>query len=198
MKCDEPLFQDGSDYSSYDCVLELRHTGAHEDARGRKYPRAVGLGLDEDINDLIADRHPTHALWDLDEREYPIVVETVTRYVLWVSAPSEDDALAYYADDPTDISLNGEVVIDGSIEVQRMDRFDFPEALATRHHGEKVGPKLQCPDCKALSFTRTTIHNPYRRCHGPITITWRPWPSGKGAFRDYVATPMPERKPEAA
>ncbi|WP_433855107.1 hypothetical protein [Streptomyces kronopolitis] len=192
MKCEEPLYEDGQKYSVYDCLLDLRHRGDHQDARGRKYPRVVAAGLDEDLNDLIIEGHNVgFDLYDLDDREYPIVVETVTRYVLWVSAPSEDDALAYYGDDPTDISLTGETAIDGSIEVQRMDRLDFHEAFASRHHGQ-VGPQIQCPDCRRLSFTRDTFHDPYRRCHGPIA--WRPWPNGRGVSRDYVARQMPALK----
>ncbi|MFF8902600.1 hypothetical protein ACF082_34600 [Streptomyces lydicus] len=193
MKCEQPLFEDGQTYSIYDCVLDLRHAGAHEDARGRKYPRALALGLDEDLNDLITEGHNVgHNLSDLDDREYPVIVETVTRYVLWVSAPSEDDALAYYGADPTDISLTGETAIDGSIEVQRMDHLDVHEAFASRHRGQKIGPQIQCPDCRKLSFTREAYHDPYRRCHGQIE--WRQWPTGRGASRVFDARPMPARK----
>lgn len=186
MKCSEPR----PDSTYQECQRDLRHSGQH-DYLGTKWSRPEPAEPDPNVEALLSKAAGLQA-WDLEDREYPVVVEVTTRYVMWVSAPSEDDALAYYGDDPTDISLSGEVAIDGSIEVQRMDRFDYPEALATRHHGEAVGPKLQCPDCKALSFTRSTFHNPYRRCHGPIT--WRPWPSGKGVSRDYVTTPMPARK----
>lgn len=187
MKCEEPLFEGGQKYSYYNCVLDLRHSEAHEDVRGRKYPRTIPLGLDEDLNDLITEGHNvSHDLYNLDDREYPVIVETVTRYVLWVSAPSEDDALAYY-DDPYDLSLQNEVAIGGSIETQRIDHHDRHDALTSRHHGEKVGPKVACPDCGKLAFRRAWFHDPYRRCHGPIA--WRRSAVGR-PMREFQATPV--------
>lgn len=188
MKCEEPLFQEDTAYPLYYCLRDLRHPGDHEDARGRRYPRVVACGLDEDLNDLITAGHNVgRDLYDLDEREFPVVVETTTRYVVWVSAESEDDALHYVGDDPTDLELSHYQAIDGDIEVQRMDRHLVTEAYASRHHGSKIGPEIACPDCGALAFRREWFHDPYRRCHGPIQ--WRESRIGRPR-RDFHATPV--------
>ncbi|MFF3128564.1 hypothetical protein ACFVRD_41280 [Streptomyces sp. NPDC057908] len=171
MRCDEPLFEEGQTYSAYSCRLDLNHSGAHEDARRRKYPRALALGLDEDLNDLITAGHNVNRdLWDLDEREYPVLVEVTQRYVKWVSAPSEDDALKYW-DDPTDLNLDSADVIDGDLEVQRIDRHLATEAFRSRHTRQHIGPQIQCPGCGTEAFRREWFHDPFRKCHGPIE--WR-------------------------
>ncbi|MFE3657215.1 hypothetical protein [Streptomyces sp. NPDC059165] len=170
MKCDEPLFEDGEKHSSRGCQLELGHSGAHE-YFGKKYarPRASGE-LSLDVISHLEDAIPATA-WGVNERSYPVMVEATSRYVVWVDAESEDEALAYWADDPTELDLKGEMVIDGELEVQRLDRFAAQDAFQSRHHGQKIGPQIACPGCGVLAMRREWYHDPMRKCHGPIK--WR-------------------------
>lgn len=176
MKCNEPLFQDGETYSVYDCVLDLCHPGAHEDARGRKYPRPLPSGEAEEILDFIEHGVPQRQRWDLNERQYYVRFEVTNVYLVPVSAESEDAALRQYEDYSDFPDFSHEQAVDGGIEVSRPDRFDLSNL-----DGSRLGPQVACPDCGALAMRREWIHSPYRRCHGPIewretkapTLRWR-------------------------
>ncbi|MFJ3949035.1 hypothetical protein ACIPXV_03050 [Streptomyces libani] len=186
MKCAEP-YPEGT---YQECQRDLGHSGRH-DYLGTKWSRPEPAEPDHDVAELLERSQPPRT-WGVDERSYPVVVvETVTR-IVWVDAESEDEALAYWDDDYADLDLKSSDVVDGYLEFQRPDEFQRQDALQHRHHGQKIGPELQCPDCRTLSFTRDAYHDPYRRCHGPIT--WRQWPTGRGASREFAATPMPARK----
>lgn len=192
MKCDESLFRDGETYSSRNCQLELGHRGAHE-YFGEKYPRPrASGGMSLDVLSHLEETLPPR-IYDIDERSYPVMVEVTTRYVVWVDAESEDKALAYWADDPTELDLKGETVIDGDLEVQRLDRFSAQDAFASRHHGRKIGPEIACPGCGALAMRREWFHNPMRKCHGPIE--WRETKATNLQWRyrrEFKATPAYE------
>ncbi|MFI2184563.1 hypothetical protein [Streptomyces sioyaensis] len=184
MKCSEP-YPEGS-YE--ECQRDLGHSGQH-DYLGTKWSRPEPVEPDLDVADLLERSKPPRT-WGVDERSYPVVVvETITR-IIWVDAESEDEALAYWDDDYADLDLKSSDLIDGELDFQRPDEWQRQDAVEHRHHGQKVGPELQCPDCRKLSFTRDLVHDPYHRCHGPIT--WRP--TVRGAYRDYVARPMPALK----
>lgn len=165
MKCDEPLSRPGEDYSYRDCQLELGHAGDH-DYLGEKYPRPVTSGgLDPEIADLI-EKAAGHRAWDLDERQWPIVVEVTNVYVIKAPGVTEDEALKYWADGGDFPDLDGEQTIDGGFEIRRADRYQR-EALTDA----PIGPAIACPDCGTLAMRREWYHDPYRRCHGPIE--WR-------------------------
>lgn len=190
MTCAEP-YPEGS---YQECSRDLGHSGQH-DYLGTKWSRPEPVEPDLDVADLLERSLPAQ-MWGVNERTYPVVVvETITR-IVWVDAQSEDEALAYWADDYTDIPLKNSDVIDGNLDFERPDQWQRQDAMEHRHHGQKIGPEIQCPDCRRTSFTRDTFHDPYRRCHGPIV--WRPWPNGRGVSRDFVARPMPTPKAVAA
>ncbi|NUL13261.1 hypothetical protein [Streptomyces lunaelactis] len=169
MKCDEPLFEDGQKYSVYSCRLDLGHPGAHEDARYRKYPRPIPAEPDWDVQELLDTSAPRDA-YGLEERSYPVIVETRQVYVIWVDAESADRALAYH-EDPCDLNLNNHQSIDGDWTVRRPDQFELASAFESRRTRRIVGPEIACPDCGALSLKRAWCHKPLNKCHGPIE--WR-------------------------
>lgn len=167
MRCDEPLIAAGEAYSYRDCQLDLGHAGDH-DYFGQKFPRPEsGEGLDPEIADLIeaaARRRGIHL--DLDERQWPIVVEITSVYVIKAPGETEDEALAYWADSGDYPNLDGEQAIDGGFEIRRADHYQ--RASLT---GAPIGPRIACPDCGRQAMRREWHHDPYRRCHGPIE--WR-------------------------
>lgn len=165
MKCDEPLIRPGETYSSRDCQSELGHPGAH-DYFGEKFPRPEsGEGLDPEIADLITKAAGCRS-WDLDERQWPIVVEVTSTYVIKVSGETEDEALACWADSGEYPDLDGESAIDGGFEIRRADIYQR-NALT----GAPFGPHIACPDCGKQAMRREWFHDPFRKCHGPIE--WR-------------------------
>ncbi|MYY79689.1 MULTISPECIES: hypothetical protein [unclassified Streptomyces] len=173
-----------SDSSYRTCDRDLQHSGAHE-YLGQKWQRLAPALPDPGVEALLEDSLPANA-WGIDERRFPIIVtETITR-VLWVDAETEDEALAYWADDWTDIPLKDADVIDGSLDFERPDEFQRQEAFEARGHRRHVGPEIACPDCGATSFRRSWFHNPYRKCHGPIA-----WKVSLGRpMRDWQQTPV--------
>jgi hypothetical protein len=169
MKCGEP--KPGDSWRS--CDKELKHAGSHR-YLNESWPRPVPDGHDWDVQSLLEETLPRTA-YGVNERSFPIIVtETVTR-LLWVDAENEDDALAYWADDYSDIELKGTEVLDGYLEFERPDEDQRQEAFrsqANSNRGDsKVGPLQKCPDCEATAFGREWLHDPYRKCHGPIA--WR-------------------------
>lgn len=188
MNCGEPLYLDGETYSSRDCQSELGHPGAH-DYLGKKFPRpAVTDGLDPEISDLIDQATRDHGAYGLDERQWPVVVEVTNTYVVWVDAETEDEALAWWADDQCDLDLSNQPPIDGSMEIQRADRWQREAAFQDGGH---VGPKVACPGCGKLAMSRKWFHNPFRKCHGQIE--WRENASARAPQyryrREFKATP---------
>lgn len=181
MKCNEP--KPGDSWRT--CELKLKHAGSHKYLNDR-WPRPVLNLPDPEIEELLERTRPANT-WGIEERKYPVVVvETVTR-VLWVEAETEDDALAYWADDYTDIDLDRGHVLDGDLEFRRLEDYEREEAFRVEM-GREFGPQLQCPDCRRLSFERAWFHDPYRKCHGPIV--WRKNPGAVRAYREYEKTPV--------
>jgi hypothetical protein len=164
MNCDEPLYRDGDDYSSRDCQLKLGHSGDH-DYFGEKFPRLEVAEPDPGITALIDAAASKQGRWDLDEVQWPIVVEVTTVYVIKAPGATEDEALANYSDEYPD--LDGERAIDGSFEVRRLDSWQHRDTIGTG----PFGPHIKCPGCGELAMTRAWYHNPLRKCHGPIQ--WR-------------------------
>lgn len=172
--------------SSYQaCDQELQHSGPHE-YLGQKWQRLVPELPAPDVEALLEDTLPANA-WGINERRYPIIVtETITR-VLWVDAETEDEALAYWADDWSDIPLKDAHVLDGYLEFARPDEYQRQEAVEANHNGQPVGPQIACHDCGRESFRQTWFHNPFRKCHGPIV--WKI--SGIGRpMREHHQTPV--------
>lgn len=162
MKCGEP--KPGDSWRS--CEKNLKHPGGHKYLNDT-WPRPVPNDADPDVESLLDETRPANA-WGLDERSFPIVVtETVTR-IIWVDAENEDDALAYYADDYSDIDLKGTEVLDGYLEFERPDADQLQEAFRLNSGEPRVGPQIACPDCRQMSFRQVWFHDPYRKCHGPI------------------------------
>jgi len=184
VKCGEP--KPDSSYKS--CDEELKHRGDHG-YLGERWPRAQLAEPDWDVNELLDDQTPREA-WGVMERSFPIIVtETVTR-VIWVDAETEDQALAYWGDDPTDVSLDGTEVLDGSLEFERPDKWQRQAAFTANRFESKIGPLVPCPDCGKEAFRREWIHDPYRKCHGPIG--WRESKSTNPRFRwrrEFQSTP---------
>lgn len=165
MKCNEPM--PGGSYQT--CDRELKHSGPHGYLRDR-WARPEPAEPDYDVQELL-DRTAPRDAWGLDERSFPIIVtETVTR-LLWVDAETEDDALAYWADDYSDISLKDAEVLDGYLEFERPDKYQRQEAFKANRVERKIGPLQKCSGCEATAFGREWLHDPYRKCHGPIA--WR-------------------------
>lgn len=185
MKCGEPK----PDQTYAGCDLDLKHRGDHS-YLGRRWPRTEPAEPDWDVQELLEDQMPRNA-WGVMERSFPIIVtETVTR-VLWVDAETEDQALAYWGDGGDFPSLDGTEVLDGCLDFERPDEWQRQAAFDARHHGSKVGPLIACPGCDAQSFRREWMHNPMRKCHGPIE--WRETPSQKPEYRwrrEYKTTPV--------
>lgn len=169
MKCGEPM--PGGSYQT--CDRDLKHNGDHGYLRDR-WPRPEPAEPDYDVMELLDSTAPRDA-WDLNDRSFPIVVtETVTR-LLWVDAETEDQALAYWADDYSDIPLKESEVLDAYLEFDRPDKYQAQEAFrsqAMSNRGTaKIGPLQKCPGCNATAFEQEWLHDPYRKCHGPIV--WR-------------------------
>lgn len=185
MKCGEP--QPSSSYAT--CDKDLRHSGDHR-YLNQSWPRPVPAAPDWDVNELL-DAAVPHTCWDYMERSFPIVVvETVTK-VIWVSAEDEDHALARYADDWSDIPLDGAHVIDGDLELRRPEIWERDEASRSQRQGNRIGPQIACPDCGRLAFRREWLHDPMRKCHGPIE--WRETRSAQPSWRwrrEFNATPV--------
>lgn len=178
MKCGEP--KPGSSYAT--CDRDLKHDGDHSYLSDR-WSRVQPAEPDWEVQELLDSQTPRNA-WGVMERSFPIVVtETVVR-VIWVEAETEDQALAYWGDDPSELPSGGEV-LDGSLEFERPDRWQRQAAFQANRFVSKVGPLVACPDCGAEAFRREWIHNPYRRCHGPIV--WRLGGHGK-LMRKYRST----------
>ncbi|MEU6362154.1 hypothetical protein [Streptomyces albidoflavus] len=151
----------GSTYK--ECDGKLLHEGGHS-YLDETWPR-LEPEVNEEIADLIAEAAgPMVAPWELNGRRYPVIVEVTTTYVVWQEAESEDEALADLEDD-YEIGLTHDMAIDVSQEIRRPDRWERWDAVNAEG---RAGPKLQCPDCGKLSFTRAWFHDPMRRCHGPI------------------------------
>jgi hypothetical protein len=176
MNCDEQLYGDGDDYSYRDCQLKLGHEGAHE-YFGQKFARPVPSGeLDPKVADLIQKAAEKRGAWGLDERQWPIVVEVTNVYIIKAPGETEDEALKFWGDgDYPD--LDGEQAIDGSFDVRRADKYE----LSANQPCSPFGPLIACPDCGKQAMQREWLHNPLRKCHGPIkwreskapSLTWR-------------------------
>jgi len=164
VKCGEP--KPGKTYA--DCDLELKHHGDHS-YLGQRWPRLQPNEPNWDVQELLDNQTPRNA-WGVMERSFPIIVtETVTR-VIWVDAETEDQALAYWGEDPSEPPSGGEV-LDGSLEFERPDRWQREAAFRASRFESKIGPLVPCPDCGVQSFRREWMHDPMRKCHGPIE--WR-------------------------
>jgi hypothetical protein len=183
MKCGEPM--PGSSYQT--CDRDLKHSGDHA-YLNQRWPRPVLAGPDWEVQEFLEDTIPATA-YGIEERSYPIVVtETVTR-IIWVDAESEDKALAYWGEDPSEApsSLKDAEVLDGYLEYERPDKYQRREAFRAHRFEQKIGPLIQCPDCGKDSFRRAWFHDPYRKCHGPIQ--WEIGGHGK-PMRDYQQNPV--------
>ncbi|RSN13787.1 hypothetical protein DMH25_08345 [Streptomyces sp. WAC 01325] len=185
MKCGEP--KPGSSYAT--CNNKLKHRDDHT-YLGDRWPRVRLAEPDEDIDVLLSRAAREAGAWGAEERSFPIVVtETIVR-VIWVDAENEDQALAYWGEDPTDLPSDGEV-LDGSFEFERPDKWQRKAAFKATRFESKIGPLVPCPDCKAEAFCREWMHNPMRKCHGPIE--WRETNSSNPRFqwrREYQVTPV--------
>lgn len=165
MKCGEP--KPGSSYAT--CDNELKHRDDHT-YLSERWPRVRPADPDEDVDVLLSRAARKAGAWGIEERSFPIVVtETIVR-VIWVDAENEDQALAYWSEDPTDLPSDGEV-LDGSFEFERPDKWQRQAAFRANRFESKIGPLVLCPGCDAESFRREWMHNPLRKCHGPIE--WR-------------------------
>ncbi|MFF3730437.1 hypothetical protein ACFYXM_08990 [Streptomyces sp. NPDC002476] len=186
MKCEEPLYMPGEDYSSRDCQLKLGHSGDHEYFGGQKFPRPKPAEPDPAITELIERAAAKCGAWGLDESQWPIVVEVTSVYVITAPGATEDEALEYWADDYPD--LDGEQAIDGSFEIRRLDRWQRHGTLSC----SPFGPEIQCPGCGKLAMRREWYHDPLRKCHGPIQ--WRENTNARSLQwryrREHKATPV--------
>lgn len=181
MKCGEPKPGD----SWRECDKGLKHRGDHR-YLNESWPRLTPNEPDPDVEALL-DSTKAARSWGLDERRFPIIViETVTR-VMWVDAENEDDALAMWSDDYSDIDLDGAEVLDGELEFRRLD--DCERINIQR--SSPIGPVVSCPGCGAFAMTRSWYHNPLRKCHGPIEWTETKAPNPKYRWRrKFQATPI--------
>ncbi|CAL9665737.1 hypothetical protein SUDANB145_07386 (plasmid) [Streptomyces sp. enrichment culture] len=186
MKCGEP----NPNRSYADCDRELKHSGDHAYLNDR-WPRVQPAEPDWDVQELLETAIPATA-WGVNERSFPIVVtETVTR-VIWVEAETEDQALAYWGDDPTELPSGGEV-LDGSLEFERPAKWQREAALraSANRFESRVGPLVRCPGCGVEAFRREWLHDPMRKCHGPIE--WRETRSENPRYRwrrEYRTAPV--------
>lgn len=189
MKCGEP--NPGKTYA--DCDLELKHRGDHS-YLGQRWPRVQPAEPDLDVDVLLSRAAREAGVWGVEERSFPIIVtETVTR-VLWVVAETEDQALAYWGEGGDYPRLDDTEVLDGCLEFERPDQWQRQSAFRANRFEQKIGPLVPCPDCGAEAFRREWIHNPMRKCHGPIQ--WRLGGHGK-LMREYRSTPMHDAAPTA-
>lgn len=169
MKCGEPM--PGGSYQT--CDRDLEHSGDHSYLRDR-WARPETTEPNYEVLELLDDTAPRDA-WGLLERSFPIIVtETVTR-LLWVDAENEDKAVAYWADDYSDIPLKDSEVLDAYLEFERPDKYQRQDAFRSQGMSNrgvsKIGPFQKCPGCDSTAFGREWLHDPYRKCHGPIA--WR-------------------------
>jgi hypothetical protein len=180
MKCGEPMPGDGW----RECDQKLNHKGPHR-YLNQSWPRPVPNEPNPDVESLLESTRGARS-WGLDERRFPIVVvETVTR-VMWVDAENEDDALARWVDDYSDIDLDGTQVIAGELDFRRLEELERYEL----RHGP-LGPVIACPGCGAFAMTRSWYHNPLRKCHGPIEWTETKAPNPRYRWRrNHHATPV--------
>lgn len=181
MKCEDP-----SPEGTYEeCQLDLGHSGDHE-YFGKKWPRLERGELAPDVEALIDAGVKARNTWDLNERQYPIVVEVTSVYVINAPGETEDEALSYWdgGDFP---DLDGEQAIDGGFEIRRVDQWQ-----RTGLTGAPIGPQIACPDCGRQAMHREWYHDPFRRCHGPIQ--WRENTNARALkwrySREHHATPM--------
>lgn len=185
MKCGEP--KPGSSYKA--CDEDLKHRGDHS-YLGDRWPRVQPAEPDTDVDVLLSRAAREAGAWGVDERSFPIVVtETVVR-VIWVQAETEDQALAYWGDDPSELPSGGEV-LDGSLEFERPDQWQRQAAFTANRFESKIGPLVPCPGCGVEAFRREWIHNPIRKCHGPIQ--WRETQNSNPRCRwrrEFQATPV--------
>ena len=181
MKCGEPKPGD----SWRECDKDLKHAGSHR-YLNESWPRPELAEPDPRVEELL-DRTKAARSWGLDERRYPIVVvETITR-VMWVDAENEDDALAYWSDDYSDIELDGTEVLDGQLEFRRLDDIE----RINLQRPSPIGPVIACPGCGDLAMRRSWYHNPLRKCHGPIEWTETKAPNPMYRWRrKFQATPI--------
>ncbi|WP_328941584.1 hypothetical protein OG259_07875 [Streptomyces sp. NBC_00250] len=187
MKCAQELFEDGQTISVYDCIRDIGHPGAHEDARGRRYARPEPRGEMDDILAFIESQVPRHQQWGLDERDYYVKFEVTSVYLVKVSAESQDAAIMQYEDGSDWPDFSRKQAIDGSVDVLRPDHYDMSSMT-----GAPFGPQIACPDCGALAMRRAWYHSPYRRCHGPIEWTETKSPSPRWRYRRaYQQGPTP-------
>ncbi|MFI6491278.1 hypothetical protein [Streptomyces sp. NPDC050564] len=181
MKCGE--LKPGDSWR--ECDQKLKHSGPHR-YLNESWPRVVPNEPNPDVEALL-DRTKAARSWGLDERRYPIIViETVTR-LMWVDADDEDDALSLYADDYSDIDLDGTEVLDGELEFRRLDDIERINLQRT----SPIGPVIACPECGDVAMTRRWYHNPLRKCHGPIEWTETRAPNPQYRWRrKFQATPI--------
>lgn len=189
MKCASP-YPEGS---YQECQRDLGHSGLHE-YLGTTWPRLEPAELDPAIADLLAETMPPRT-WGVDERSYPVVVVESRTHIVWVDAESEDEALAYWADDYADLRLDHSTVIDGDLDFQRPDQWQRQDALKATRLENRFGPLVKCPGCDAEAFRREWMHNPLRKCHGPIE--WRKAYNGR-AYREYRSTPVHTAREQVA
>lgn len=193
MKCGEP--KPGGSYQ--DCDKELKHGGDHA-YLGQRWPRLQPARGDWDVNELLDNQTPREA-WGVMERSFPIVVTETTTRVIWVEAEDEDRALAYYGDDWSEVPLKNAEVLCADLEFERPDRHQRQEAFKANRYERKIGPLVPCPDCGAQAFRREWMHNPMRKCHGPIE--WRETRNSNPQYRwrrEYKSTPVYDATRESA
>ncbi|MFK0179652.1 hypothetical protein ACIQVR_27200 [Streptomyces xanthochromogenes] len=185
MNCGEP--KPGGVYET--CDQDLRHADDHA-YLNQRWPRLVPAEPDWKIAELLDAAVPADS-WGIEERSFPImVVETVTK-VIWIDAEDEDHALAYWGADWSDIPLEDAHVIESCLDLRRPDKWELDVAFEARRHGAKIGPQIACPDCGRLAFHREWMHDPMRKCHGPIE--WRETKAPLPALRyrrEFRATPV--------
>lgn len=185
MKCGEPK----PDQTYANCDRELKHPSDHS-YLGQRWPRVQPSEPDRDVQELLDNQMPRNT-WGVLERSFPIIVtETVTR-VLWVDAETEDQALAYWGEGGDYPSLDGTEVLDGCLEFERPDKYQRQDAFRAKHFESKIGPQVLCPGCDAQAFRREWVHDPMRKCHGPIE--WRETRSVKPQYRwrrEYRSAPV--------
>jgi len=185
VKCGEP--KPGGSYET--CDKDLKHSGDHGYYSSR-WPRLQPAEPDLDVDVLLSRAAREAGRWGVEERSFPIVVtETIVR-VVWVEAETEDQALAYWGEDPSELPSGGEV-LDGSFEFERPDQWQRQAAFRANRFESKIGPLVPCPDCGVEAFRREWLHNPMRKCHGPIE--WRETQNSNPRWRwhrEYRSTPV--------
>lgn len=182
MKCAES----NPDETYQECQKDLGHGGDHEYFSYR-WPRPEPAELDEDIEAMIlagARSLGRSREWGLDERDYYVAFDVTTTYLVKVTAESEDEAIGQY-DDGDWPDFSHEQSTDCSVEVRRPTEWERADQVGTL-----MGPEIACPGCGRLSSRREWLHNPFRKCHGPIE--WNPGYGGRVYRRSVWA---PEYRP---